>query len=417
MTVALVAPMQWPPVYALFTEQGGASPTMRHKGGPTNGHKAPDLSLSASLHSPIQTVAAVQPDRCSARCSPVSRHIEGDDRCTCPSDMFEALPWFSRSAFVISAMIKERAGEMCEPETTSITKSHIPLLASVKRATALLAPEVERIGTYKWSGADEDQFWEFYKRSIVKRQFEALSTIIHLVENKQGHFGVTFLRPAYEEMLWGTYLEQNKELAPRIAFLLSRQEIDATIDAQNQFLGAKTMQLHGFTQKRVKQLRAAFRPSMTELRVIGKTLGWRNDEPPGAAALARWTGHEKEYKFIYHATSRYVHFSTHELGRRVWGHRGSVTIGSSQFSNYWSDFALYWGFRIYIYVSSVFSDLLLDESNAKFEGMLEEIEHMYPVPICCPRPRPPQAPSRRDRSGRAPGHWPPLPRAARRPPP
>lgn len=257
----------------------------------------------------------------------------------------------------------------------------IPLLDSVRRATALLAPEVESVGNYTWTGNDDDQYWEFFKRSIIKRQFEALNAIIHLAESKQGHFGVTLLRPAYEELLWGTYLEKHKDLAPKIALLLSRKEVGDTIEAQNQFLGAKAMQAHGFTQKRIKQMKASFRPSTAELRAIGKRLGWRNDEPPGAAALARWTGHEKEYNFIYHATSRYVHFSTHELGRRVWGHRGSVTIGSDQFSSYWSDFALYWSFRIYIYVSTVFPDLWGSEDNPALEGMLDVIKEMYPVPI------------------------------------
>jgi hypothetical protein len=270
---------------------------------------------------------------------------------------------------------------MLELEEADSFKPPVPLLDSVRRATALLAPEAESVSTYTWDGNDDDQYWEFFKRSIIKRQFEALNTIIHLAETKRGHFGVTLLRPAYEEMLWGTYLEQHKDLAPKIALLLSRREVNDTIEAQNQFLGAKAMQNHGFTQKRVKMMQAAFRPSLTELRTIGKRLGWRNDEPPGAAALARWTGHEKEYNFIYHATSRYVHFSTHELGRRVWGERGSVTIGSDQFSSYWSDFALYWSFRIYIYVSEVFPDLWLNENNPALEGMLDEIKAMYPVPI------------------------------------
>lgn len=123
-----------------------------------------------------------------------------------------------------------------------------------------------------------------------------------------------------------------------------------------------------------------FGPRMSELKDIGNNLGWRNGEPPGAAALARLTQNEKEYKFIYHATSRYVHFSTHELGRRVWGRQGSVIIGSDKFSHYWSDFALYWGFRIFIYVSTIFIDLWPDDS-AQLDGVLKEIQQMYPMPI------------------------------------
>ncbi|MER9331630.1 DUF5677 domain-containing protein [Mesorhizobium sp. M0488] len=262
--------------------------------------------------------------------------------------------------------------------------TEVPLRISVSNCLALLAPNITAIKDYRWTGSDQDQFWEFFKRSMLVRQFEAAQAVVDWGETGHAHFGVTLLRPAYEEMLWATYLEKHSDKAPKIALLLSSRETSETLEAQNQFIGAKAMQQHGFTQKYLKQRDALTRPQLAELRAIGKQLGWRNDEPPGAAFLARQVGKEREYNFVYQATSRFVHFSGHELGRRVWGRRGSVKIGSDQFAAFWSDFALYWSFRILIETANVlrevFSDYEIDVGSMR-DGMMENIGKMYPIPI------------------------------------
>ncbi|MBY2983101.1 DUF5677 domain-containing protein [Rhizobium leguminosarum] len=264
---------------------------------------------------------------------------------------------------------------------TDMQRHIIQNLIPVKEAAGVLGKDIETLRSYEWSGPEEKYVWEWLKRSILVRQFEALETIIFLAENNRGPFGVTMLRPAYEEYLWAKYLEKHETFARKISLLLLRREIDDTVDAQNVYLGAKTMQHLGFTQKRIKQMQASFRPGSTELREIGRALKWRNEQPPGAAALARETGDEREYNFIYHATSRYVHFSTHELCRRVWGQKGKVKIGSDQFSGYWTDFALYWAFRIFIYTCREFVDIWPGEDDSSLEALLPSIEKLSPVPI------------------------------------
>ena len=92
---------------------------------------------------------------------------------------------------------------------------------------------------------------------------------------------------------------------------------------------------------------------------------------------------EKEYKFLYQGTSRYVHFSSYEVYRRVWGKKGEVTIGSDSFARYWSDFSLYWLFRIFIEVSRVCNDVLGDAalSNEQVDEMTGWLADFVPIPI------------------------------------
>jgi hypothetical protein len=103
--------------------------------------------------------------------------------------------------------------------------------------------------------------------------------------------------------------------------------------------------------------------------------------------LSRQVGWTSEYKYLYHATSRYVHFSTAELFRRVWGKEGDVKIGSGSFSEYWSDFALYWGLWLFIHTLAECADVIGDEpvmppeKQAEFRMLLTS---MSKVPIITP---------------------------------
>jgi len=260
----------------------------------------------------------------------------------------------------------------------------VPLRTSVSNCLKLLAPNITTIKEYSWTGSDQEQFWEFFKRSMLVRQFEAAQAIVDWAGTSHGHLGVTLLRPAYEELLWAIYLEKHPDKAPKIALFISSQETTETLEAQNQFLGAKAMQQHGFTQRYLKHRDALTRPQLKELRAIGRQLGWRNDEPPGAAFLARQVGKEREYNFVYQATSRFVHFSGHELGRRVWGRHGSVKIGSDQFAGFWSEFALYWSFRIFMDTANVLREVFSDyeiDVEVIGDGMMANIRNMYPMPI------------------------------------
>jgi len=89
----------------------------------------------------------------------------------------------------------------------------------------------------------------------------------------------------------------------------------------------------------------------SRLSRLGRKLGWDKRTvdagmPPSTQFLARKTGMTSLYNFLFHASSRYVHFSSSELLRRAWGTPEEMTIRSSNFAEYWSAFALAWGLKL-----------------------------------------------------------------------
>jgi hypothetical protein len=79
---------------------------------------------------------------------------------------------------------------------------------------------------------------------------------------------------------------------------------------------------------------------------------------PSIVFLSRETGYERQYRFLYQATSRFVHFSTQELFRRVWGQKGEVEIGSTSFAAFWTEFAMYWALWLFIHTVVECPDVL-----------------------------------------------------------
>jgi Family of unknown function (DUF5677) len=251
-----------------------------------------------------------------------------------------------------------------------------------------LEPALSVAKKYVWTGPDVEQFWEFIRRAAVVRQYEALDTILKMVDASHGHFGVTLLRPAYEEFIWIKYLNNHLEQAQILMALLPLHGADTSIEAQGEYAGSKEMTRIGFPHQMVTAHAARRRALERKIRAIGRELSWpQNANPlPSMAYLSRTVGHEREYKFLYHATSRFVHFSTHELARRVWGKKGDVHIESNSFSEYWSNFAMYWAFWLFIHLVVEVHDALGDpESTPERDREMENWLHSFePIPIITP---------------------------------
>ena len=264
------------------------------------------------------------------------------------------------------------------------------LLTGLAKWLAYLEPMLANVGNYTWVGDDATQFWQFLRRGIVKRQQEALKTTLNMVDEGHGHFAVTFLRPAYEELIWIEYLGNNISIAPELSYLLGKYEPGVSLNAQNEYLDNADMAAVGFTQRYVKIFAAITRQTEKEIKEIGRNLGWpqgRQSVFPSMWFLSRKVGREKDYKFLYHATSRFVHFSAQEVYRRVWGTKGEVTITSGKYSHYWQDFAMYWGFRIFIELIAQCDDLLgeFEISEEEHERMMQLLKKFHAIPIITTR--------------------------------
>jgi hypothetical protein len=111
------------------------------------------------------------------------------------------------------------------------------------------------------------------------------------------------------------YLNKNVEAAKKLVPLLARNEIAANIAAQNEFAGPKDMEEIGFAPAIVRLTLKNDEKTKQEIRQIGARLGWKTGRShlPSMAWLSKEVGHERDYKFLYQGTSRFVHFSTAEI--------------------------------------------------------------------------------------------------------
>ncbi|GGO59464.1 hypothetical protein SAMN05444398_109128 [Roseovarius pacificus] len=249
-----------------------------------------------------------------------------------------------------------------------------------------LRGDVKRLEKYQWFGPMQPRMYDILKRSIVVRQWEACEAIQALIESGHGAMCCTLLRPAYEELLWLLYLERNKEFAAKLTVCLGKKEISDAHKIQKKYLGSSTLQKLGFSNKKVQSLDRMRKPTYRDLDAIGEQLGWKLNEGqkiPSVSYIAKQVGKDKEYQYFYQATSRSVHFSVHELQRRVWGKPNSVKIGSNTFQHFWSDFGSYWSTKILLetmMASGALTELFDDNGNSS-DGFLEDLYRLRSVHI------------------------------------
>jgi hypothetical protein len=188
-------------------------------------------------------------------------------------------------------------------------------------------------------------------RSILRKQFESLEAIAKLSSEKQGHISVSLLRPMCEELIWLEYLlSMSPQDAELLLLSMGRIGIYETFCAQRNYAARKHMGDLGFPAKTEGQLAQAAAVAEQHITGLAAKLQWPNKRRgilPTVRFLAASVKRDDVYTFLYHATSRVVHFSVPELMRRIWGRPGEMTISSNNYERYWADFSLYWGGWIY----------------------------------------------------------------------
>lgn len=202
----------------------------------------------------------------------------------------------------------------------------------------------------------KDHSFKLTKRAALIRQRDALRAALSMSRTGHGAFAVTFLRPAFEELVWIEYLNKHKSEADELIILILREAVGKSLKAQRDYISPKGMVAAGIPMSFVKRTLARQGVVKEALLSMGRKLGWMsgsNEQTgPSLKHVATSVGRIKEYNFLYHGTSRFVHFSVAELFRRAWGHADDVTISTKHFERYWVDFALYWGSYIFLNLMS-----------------------------------------------------------------
>lgn len=241
---------------------------------------------------------------------------------------------------------------------------------NVRRVSEYLKPVVDTASQITWKPING--FMPLIRRAILCRQYDFLDTISFLVENERGYASVSFLRASCEELIWLKYLHQINSLdAEEVITNILQAEIFNNLEAQDEYGGRNsitTLNLLPYLEGAIKT-----RPSnKIKIKTLGRKLEWDkrtidNANTPSIAFLARKTGQLSLYKFLYHASSRYVHFSGMELLRRAWGKSGEISIKSNHFNDYWSAFSLIWGLRLFILTYLELNEHLVNDGIPDYE--------------------------------------------------
>src|SRR5260370_37281965 len=224
------------------------------------------------------------------------------------------------------------------------------LQKAVKEFLLVTKPIADHISYIAWK--ESDGCVPFIFRGVLERQCESISSIVEMSGTERGYSVVSLLRPACEELIWIRYLKHiGLKDANELLRLMAVTEVGKTLEAQLEFVGPDTMNSLGFTPTFLSEQSASVLEAEKRLHVLDKRLNWhvkKKGQIPSVFFLAKATNNLELYKFLYHSTSKFVHFSVHELMRRVWGRPGALSISSDTYAKYWSAFSLRWGLHLYL---------------------------------------------------------------------
>ena len=230
------------------------------------------------------------------------------------------------------------------------------LCRDVEQVLNLTRAYIERTREMDWN-PDTDNFrWIFFRaklRGLLLRQFESLEVISDLVGKNKGSVAGPLLRPACEEFIWVKYLASIPPSdAENIFRLAGLEELYDSLTAIDETAGKAATEELGL-KPHLEQARRYKDKRRDALNEIAEKLGWPKGKrkTPSVRWLAKRTGEEYVYGTVYHATSRFAHFSAAELGRRVWWRKTDkkLSISSSHFGDHWNRFCLHWGALLFIY--------------------------------------------------------------------
>jgi hypothetical protein len=215
-----------------------------------------------------------------------------------------------------------------------------------------------RFRNIKWQ--ESDGFLKVIATCAFVKQHDDLSAIADLVLLERGDAAVALLRSACETYIALKYVFAlpDPKVSEIVLSSFFQTERLRSLRAQRDFVGDGMMDKEFGLSAHLADAEAA-EPAATEVRkLLRQKLGWTGSSP-SVRFMAEKTGEDKRYDYLYHATSRAVHFSVGELARRAWGNSGEMRIGFNTFEHYWATFSVSWGWRTYADTAMLLRDKVL----------------------------------------------------------
>ena len=224
---------------------------------------------------------------------------------------------------------------------------------AVQQFLDIIEPDVETNSTLSWNPSDG--FLPIALRAIVRRQFEGLQSITQSVNSSTECPAVQLLRPACEELIWAKYLVGiERDVAEELIECSARVEVLRSLKAQDRYTGRTVTESVGLLHH-LENFEANDAQVLARLRGLGERLGWPKSDIqrcrlPSAFWLAKTTDEQETYGYIYQATSRFVHFSAHELLRRGWGNpqQQTISVDSKHMEHYRAHLSLHFGTLLFV---------------------------------------------------------------------
>ena len=266
------------------------------------------------------------------------------------------------------------------------------LLAGTRTLLIAVSDWQRHLAFLDWDGTQG--FLPVIRRSMLRRQVDSLAVSVALVESNRGYAAVSLLRPACEELLWLRYFNT---LSSDDAKILTECMIGAgllrDLEAQSGEVGSVEMKAMGL-DRALTAIRSKEPAVREKLKELGGRLAWpsrvvRSGEVPSVWFVAQASKSENLYRFLYHATSRYVHFSAVELARRGWGRPGRLEISADNYEPIWAMFSLSWGTRLFGWTLQAALDALRDEGipeppHEKLQEAFDAITEVALIPLVTP---------------------------------
>lgn len=213
---------------------------------------------------------------------------------------------------------------------------------SVAEILAALQPKMETItrGSFKSHG-----MYGCALRASLAKAFEFASLSNQEEPLAHGFFITATLRGICEDLIVFSFLEQFSSVEKnKVMSLLTRINITEALEAQKVFFEENRP-----WQPVVKPNIGQESDTSLQLRALSKKAGWEGKRPwPSVWFMAKYSGLDAIYKYLYSATSKWVHFSPHILLRMGWGgeQESLESIGdhtewaftAMNFQNYYKEF-------------------------------------------------------------------------------
>ena len=206
---------------------------------------------------------------------------------------------------------------------------------------------------------------------------------LQICENSTNpYFLMPFLRGLAEDLIILMYLDKVVEPDDQDTFILYYQLKDLTksVDSQEEFFNKERIVQQVIIPEMIPEAYQNFETLKKDFKTLAKKFNWRRKKYPCVDEMAQAVQMKDFYKYIYHSTSRTVHFNPHLLLSLCWGKKSELSkeisyeISTKILAKYYREFCRWYGWSIFTKLYSYFRDDFSSSPQTLIDSCLDEIK-------------------------------------------